>query len=262
MVAAAGADELIHVGVAAVEAAVHDADRLAPQERRPAVAGLTGKRGCHDAVRSNAEPRVTVIVRGHWQDRSPSVYLCNRYGFLTAAVARRILGEGAAPELSGISLPAGGLMKRASFDAVNETRLVGRSNPGTATGSAHDPYDPRVRRVSLRPRRLVSPVVAGQRLCGVSRSGWWVTGQRVGARARSSSSVVSAVTFLSGLLPDLTLPAAAPRAPHGRRGHLPRTSSTSDWPSVTSERSAGKPLQGSGRSWDGRTSWGPARAWT
>jgi hypothetical protein len=50
MVAAAGADELEQAGVAAVEATAGDADRLAPHERRPAVAGLTGRRECHGAA--------------------------------------------------------------------------------------------------------------------------------------------------------------------------------------------------------------------
>ena len=63
MVAAAGADELEHAGVAAFEAAVHDADRLAPDDRRPAVAGLTGQRECQVAVRLYAQPRVTAMVR-------------------------------------------------------------------------------------------------------------------------------------------------------------------------------------------------------
>jgi hypothetical protein len=46
VIAAAGADQLIHVGVAALDTAVHDADRLAAQMDHPAaVAGLTGRRG-------------------------------------------------------------------------------------------------------------------------------------------------------------------------------------------------------------------------
>jgi hypothetical protein len=61
MVAAAGADELEQVGVAAFEAAVRDAGRLAPQERRPAVAGLAGRRECH-----GVGPR-----RSHGSRRSP-----------------------------------------------------------------------------------------------------------------------------------------------------------------------------------------------
>jgi hypothetical protein len=54
MIAAGGADELIHVVVAAFETAVHYAGRLAPQERRAAVAGLTGGPG--------AQPWVTAII--------------------------------------------------------------------------------------------------------------------------------------------------------------------------------------------------------
>jgi hypothetical protein len=63
MVAAAGADEFEHAGVAAFEATVHDADRLAPHERCPAVAGLTGKRECQVPVRLHAQPWVTAMVR-------------------------------------------------------------------------------------------------------------------------------------------------------------------------------------------------------
>jgi hypothetical protein len=68
MVAATGADELKHAGMAAVEAAVHDADRLAPDECRPAVTGLPGKRRCHDAVRLYAQPRVTAPGRAQRGD--------------------------------------------------------------------------------------------------------------------------------------------------------------------------------------------------
>jgi hypothetical protein len=44
MIAAAGADKFIHLGVEALGMAVHNADRLVPQERRAAVARLTGER--------------------------------------------------------------------------------------------------------------------------------------------------------------------------------------------------------------------------
>jgi hypothetical protein len=54
MVAAAGADELEQAGVAALETAVHDPGRLAANERRPAMAGLTGQRKCHAVCRSHA----------------------------------------------------------------------------------------------------------------------------------------------------------------------------------------------------------------
>jgi hypothetical protein len=62
MVAAAGADELEQAGVAAFEAAVHDADWLAPHHRRLAMAGLTGKRECHHAVGFDAQPRIAAIA--------------------------------------------------------------------------------------------------------------------------------------------------------------------------------------------------------
>jgi hypothetical protein len=63
IVAAAGADEFKYVGIAAFETAVHDTDRLAPHKRRPAVAGLTGRRERHEVVRLDAQPRVTAMVR-------------------------------------------------------------------------------------------------------------------------------------------------------------------------------------------------------
>ena len=62
MVAAARADELEQVGVAAFEAAVRDACRLAPQERRPAVAGLAGGWECH-GVGPHAQPWVAAVTR-------------------------------------------------------------------------------------------------------------------------------------------------------------------------------------------------------
>jgi hypothetical protein len=63
MVAATGTDQLIRAGIVAVDAAVHEAGRLAPDECRPAVTGLTGKRRCHDAVWLYAQPRVTATER-------------------------------------------------------------------------------------------------------------------------------------------------------------------------------------------------------
>jgi hypothetical protein len=63
MIAAVGADELEYVGVAAFETTVHDADRLAPQDRPAAVSGLTGGRGCHDGLGHDAQPRITAITR-------------------------------------------------------------------------------------------------------------------------------------------------------------------------------------------------------
>jgi hypothetical protein len=62
MIAAARADQLIHVGIAAFEMAVHDTDRLAPQERRAAVAGLTGEGDGVSDVGSGTPPRVTAIM--------------------------------------------------------------------------------------------------------------------------------------------------------------------------------------------------------
>ena len=62
-IAAAGADELIYVVVAALDTAVHDAGRLSPQERRGAMTGPPGERRHGDAVEPDTHPRVTAIMR-------------------------------------------------------------------------------------------------------------------------------------------------------------------------------------------------------
>jgi len=67
-IAAAGADELIHVVVAALDTAVHDAGRLVPQDRRGAVAGLPGERGHGDAAEPGTPPRVTAIMGARCRD--------------------------------------------------------------------------------------------------------------------------------------------------------------------------------------------------
>jgi hypothetical protein len=68
MIPAAGADQLKQAGVAAFETAVHDPGRLAPDERRPAMARLTGQRECHAVFKLAAQPRVTAIVRARGGD--------------------------------------------------------------------------------------------------------------------------------------------------------------------------------------------------
>jgi hypothetical protein len=72
MIAAAGADQLIHVGVAALDTAAHDADRLAPQDRLAAVTRLTGGRGSHDLPSRDAQPPVTAIARMRCGDSARS----------------------------------------------------------------------------------------------------------------------------------------------------------------------------------------------
>ena len=67
-IAAVGADELIHVVVAALDTAVHDSGRLVPQERRGAVAGLPGERGHGDAAEPGTHPRVTAIMGARCRD--------------------------------------------------------------------------------------------------------------------------------------------------------------------------------------------------
>jgi hypothetical protein len=59
MIAALAADELERAGVAAFHPAVHDAGRLAPQVRGPAVAELAGTRERSASVGGKAQPRVT-----------------------------------------------------------------------------------------------------------------------------------------------------------------------------------------------------------
>ena len=68
MISAVRADDLIPVGVAAFETAIHDADRLAAQDSLAAVAGPTGERGRHDSLELNAQPRVTAITRAQCGD--------------------------------------------------------------------------------------------------------------------------------------------------------------------------------------------------
>ena len=63
IIPAARADELEHLGIAAFGAAVDDANRLAPDECRAAMAGLPGQRECQTDRRPHAQPRVTVIMQ-------------------------------------------------------------------------------------------------------------------------------------------------------------------------------------------------------
>jgi hypothetical protein len=62
IIAAGGADQLVHVGVTALDTAAHDADRLAPQDRLAAVTGLAGGRGCRHLLSRDAQPPVTAIA--------------------------------------------------------------------------------------------------------------------------------------------------------------------------------------------------------
>ena len=68
MISAVRADDLIPVGVAAFETAIHDADRLTAQDRFAAVARPTGERGCHDGLELNTQPRVTAITQARRGD--------------------------------------------------------------------------------------------------------------------------------------------------------------------------------------------------
>jgi len=54
MISAVRADDLIPVGVAALETAIDDAHRLTAQDRVAAVAGPTGERGYDDGLELNA----------------------------------------------------------------------------------------------------------------------------------------------------------------------------------------------------------------
>jgi len=68
VIAAAGADQLIQAGVAALDVAVDDADRLAAQDDPAAVAGLPGGPGCRNLVRHDAPPQGTAITRVRCRD--------------------------------------------------------------------------------------------------------------------------------------------------------------------------------------------------
>ena len=62
VIAAAGADQFIHVGVATLDTAVHDAHRLVPQDRIAAMTALTGGRECHVCLRHDAQPPLTAVA--------------------------------------------------------------------------------------------------------------------------------------------------------------------------------------------------------
>jgi hypothetical protein len=68
MIAAAGTDDLEHVIVAALDTAVHDADRLEAQDRPDAVTGLTGRGGFHDFLGHDTQVPVTVIAGTRYGD--------------------------------------------------------------------------------------------------------------------------------------------------------------------------------------------------
>jgi hypothetical protein len=93
---------LEHVGVAAFDAAVHEVDRPTPHERRPAMAGLPGKRECHPDHRPHAQPRVRAIVQtragnGGETDSGPvPVQVSGSLGLLTQLTARAVVVPAAA----------------------------------------------------------------------------------------------------------------------------------------------------------------------
>jgi hypothetical protein len=68
MISAIRADDLIPLGVAAFETAIHDAHRLTAQHRLAAVAGPPGERGCHDGLELKAQPSITAITRARCGD--------------------------------------------------------------------------------------------------------------------------------------------------------------------------------------------------
>jgi hypothetical protein len=63
MIAAAGADELKHTGVAAFHPAIDDADRAAAQDGRPAMPGLTRRGERQEDLSADTQPRITLITR-------------------------------------------------------------------------------------------------------------------------------------------------------------------------------------------------------
>jgi hypothetical protein len=54
--------------VPALDRAIPDAARLAPQDRRAAVAGLTGGRTCRNVLRYDAQPPVKAIALARDED--------------------------------------------------------------------------------------------------------------------------------------------------------------------------------------------------
>ena len=88
MIAALAADELERAGAAAFHPAVHDAGRLAPQIRGPAVAGLASKREGRPSVGVKAQPRVTghgavrAMQGGHSDGQATGHWSCGVSGVL------------------------------------------------------------------------------------------------------------------------------------------------------------------------------------
>jgi hypothetical protein len=63
MIAAAGADELKHAGVAAFHPAIDDTDRAAAQDGRPTMPGLTRRGERQEDLSADTQPRITLITR-------------------------------------------------------------------------------------------------------------------------------------------------------------------------------------------------------
>ncbi len=69
MIPAAGTDVLKRVGIAAFYPAIYEADRLSPQEGRPAMPGVTGQRERQEDLSTDTQPRVTAFARHRPGDR-------------------------------------------------------------------------------------------------------------------------------------------------------------------------------------------------
>jgi hypothetical protein len=63
VVAAAGADELKHAGVAAFHPAIGDTDRAAAHEGRPAMPELAGQGERQEDLSTGTQPRITLMTR-------------------------------------------------------------------------------------------------------------------------------------------------------------------------------------------------------
>ena len=111
IIAAVGTDEFIHAVVAAVDAAVDDADRLVPQERRASVARLTGERDRDGGAGPGTQPRVTAVMGARCGDggrtgsqsgagRSARVARPAPFNSPPGAVALPLPGSGATMPLS------------------------------------------------------------------------------------------------------------------------------------------------------------------
>lgn len=129
MIPAAGADELKQAGIAAFETAVHDAGRLAPHKRRPAMARLTGQRECHAVFKLAAQPRVTAIVRGGDGGRRDSGSGTGHGVRADHSTHRQAVGSALPQPAADGSSGAAGVWSSLSATADHNTHVLRRTYP-------------------------------------------------------------------------------------------------------------------------------------